>query len=320
MDSEINSKFSDSLVVTATGTCVLNHPAFLRLATSLLIDEKMDLKPWLKIQKTKKFMGKQDQLALIAAGRCLQQAKLDETMLKQRTGLYLVVGFIPFEHSEIQNLASHSTVDGKFSMQRFSTEGLDAVNPLLTFRCLPNMPAYHISANFGIQGPYFVTYPDAGQFYLAIEQAKMALLNNEIDVALIGAVADQDNFLVQHHLKRILDPQQLTQSDSAGFICLECENSAVDREADILFRLDDFHYDYKAPNYLQQIPASTEAFYSSPNAALEFERELSSFGPPSLAISLHLNQTNSSKFNVQHRLVSSSGLTCSSEWTLYDGV
>ncbi|VAW81976.1 hypothetical protein MNBD_GAMMA12-1980 [hydrothermal vent metagenome] len=319
MDPEINTKLSDSLVVTATGACLLNHSGLHKVDASLnCMDERMEVKPWLKIQKSKKFMGKQDQLALIAAGRCLQKAQLDEALLQQRTGLYLVVGFIPFERREIQSLAENSSVDGQFSMQRFSTDGLDAVNPLLTFRCLPNMPAYHISANFGIQGPYFVTYPDAGQFYLAIEQAKMALLSNEIDVALIGAVADQNNFLVQHHLQRILEPEQLTRSDSAGFICLERENFARDRGANIVFKLTSLRYDYKAPNYLQQIPASTETFYWGPDTQLELERDLKSFGPSSLAISLHLNQHLKSMFSVKHKLVSSSGLSGSSEWNVCD--
>lgn len=52
----------------------------------------------------------------------------------------MCVGFIPFERTDIETIAQHSTQDGTFSMARFSTEGMAQVNPLLTFRCLPNMP------------------------------------------------------------------------------------------------------------------------------------------------------------------------------------
>ena len=54
-------------------------------------------------------------------------------------------------------------------------EAFAALNPLLTFRCLSNMPAFHVSVNFDVQGPYFVTYPGAGQLYLALEEAVDAL-------------------------------------------------------------------------------------------------------------------------------------------------
>ena len=182
----------------------------------------VDSSSYLKSRKQLKFMGKQDQLAVVAASQAAARAGLTPQQLAS-AGLYLVVGHIPFEEEDMLPLARESTEDGLFSMERFSSNGLDQVNPLLTFRCLPNMPAFHVSLNLGIQGPSFTTYPGLGQFYQALEQALWALHEGQIDVALVGAVADQNNFLVDYHWGRhgILSERH----DVAGFLCLQRHGS-----------------------------------------------------------------------------------------------
>ena len=101
---------------------------------------------------------------------------------------------------------SGSLVDGAFSMGAFASRGYRRAHPLLAFRCLPNMPAFHISVNLGILGPYVICYPSCAQTYLALEQACMALDEGQVDVALVAGVAHQTNFLVQHHFARIEHP------------------------------------------------------------------------------------------------------------------
>jgi hypothetical protein len=165
--------------------------------------------PYMKSPKMLKFMGKQDRMAVVAASRAVQKAGVHSL----KTGIYMAVGSIPFEQQDIEPLARHSAKDGRFSMEAFSTTGLDQVNPLLTFRCLPNMPIFHVSLNLGVQGPYYVTYPGVGQFYQALQHAVWALEEGEIDRALVGGVADQDNFLVR--------TLRGGGEDAAGFLCLE---------------------------------------------------------------------------------------------------
>ena len=86
-------------------------------------------------------------------------------------------GYIPFEQDDIDLLIDRLPgAEGRASRCSASRrEAFTAVNPLLTFRCLSNMPAFHVSVNFDIQGPYLVTYPGPGQFYLALEEAVAAL-------------------------------------------------------------------------------------------------------------------------------------------------
>lgn len=196
-----------------------------------------DSAPFLKSRKTRKFMGRQDELAVVAAARALASANLTAP-LGERCGLYATVGYIPFEESDITQLLEASLDGDAFSMQRFSTNAFSALNPLLTFRVLPNMPAFHVSLNFDIQGPYAVSYPGAAQFYLAMEEAFAALDAHAIDVALVVAVADQQNYLVQHHFSRIdppVDPSRLL--NAAACLVLEREEDAIARNATIRARL-----------------------------------------------------------------------------------
>ena len=192
-----------------------------------------DSTPFLKSRKSRKFMGRQDELAVIAAARALESASLSAP-LGERCGLYAAVGYIPFEESDITQLLEASLDGDAFSMQRFSTNAFSALNPLLTFRVLPNMPAFHISLNFDIQGPYAVSYPGAAQFYVALEEAFAALESHAIDVALVAAVADQENYLVRHHFSRIdppVDPSQL--SNAAACLVVEREEDALRRGAPV---------------------------------------------------------------------------------------
>jgi 3-oxoacyl-[acyl-carrier-protein] synthase II len=166
-------------------------------------------------------MGRQDDLAVAAAGLALQSASL-AAPLGERCGLYLAVGYIPFEAADIARLIDASLEGERFSMTRFAASAFGTINPLLTFRVLPNMPAFHVSLNFDVQGPYAVSYPGIGQFYGVLEDALAALESRAIDVALVGAVADQRNFLVEHHFGRLTPPIDAWRlENAAAFLAIE---------------------------------------------------------------------------------------------------
>jgi len=254
-----------------------------------------DSSGYLKVRKQRKFMGLQDELAVVAAGRALESAGLPGP-LGARAGLFLAVGYIPFEQSDIDLLLAGSLTDGRFSMERFSTDGYASVNPLLTFRCLSNMPAYHVSVNFDLQGPYFVTYPGAGQFYQALEEAAAAIRGGRIDVALVGGVAHQDNFLVRHHFRR-LEPSEDRRVDSAGILVLEAASRAGPRVRGRLLR---WTIDYRAVDPFEESPSPVEIGADG------------AMGPASLPVALA--QRPSGRF--RHELRSRDGFVASSEWEL----
>ena len=79
-----------------------------------------DPAPFLRLRKLRKFMGRQDDLAVVAAGRALASASL-AAPLGERCGLFLTVGYIPFEADDIARLLDASL------------EGEEAARGTLTF-------------------------------------------------------------------------------------------------------------------------------------------------------------------------------------------
>jgi len=258
-----------------------------------VVSTPCDPSPFLKVRKHRKFMGGQDDLAVVAAGRAIASAGLGDA-LGERAGLYLATGYIPFERADIELLLAGSLENGRFSMARFSTEGYNAVNPLLTFRCLSNMPAFHVSVNFDLQGPYFVTYPGPGQFYVALEEASAALESGAIDVALVAGVAHQDNFLVRHHFSRV-DPPAERLVDAAGCIVLERASRAGSRARG---RFLERRLVYRPCDPLEDAIAPRE---SGADGGL---------GPASLPVALSLRGPG----RFTHGILSRDGLEASSVW------
>jgi 3-oxoacyl-(acyl-carrier-protein) synthase len=260
----------------------------------------------LKVKKNRKFMGAQDDLALVAAGRALESAGLLGLPLGERAGLFLAVGYIPFEEEDIDSLLEVSADSERFCMERFSTEGYDAVNPLLTFKCLSNMPAFHISANFDIQGSYFVTYPGTGQFYLALEEACFALKMDLIDVALVCGAAHQRNFLVNHHFNRISIPVPSERlMDGAGCLVIETKDHGAERNAAIRGRLLNCEVSYSPFHPFEDRLHYTERFEG-------LNGEDGELGPASLPVALSLG----SHGTIRHEVATRDGIAASSEWEL----
>jgi 3-oxoacyl-(acyl-carrier-protein) synthase len=184
-------------------------------------------------------------------------------------------------------------------MQRLSTVGYGNLNPLMTFRCLSNMPAFHISLNFDIQGPYFVTYPGAGQFYLALEQALLALSLGAIDIAVVGGVAHQKNFLVEQHFTRV-QPPAIRLEDASGCLILERATSAAARSAAPRARLEEYRIAYCAHDPLEETLASGE---TGADAAM---------GAASLPVALCSSQSGL----LRHELRSRDGIHAVSSWSI----
>jgi hypothetical protein len=261
-----------------------------------------DAAAWLKVPKNRKFMGPQDELAVVAAGRALERAGRSATPLGERAGLYMAVGYIPFEREQLTLLLENSKdPDGGFSMARFSTSAFTALKPLLTFRCLSNMPAFHVSLNFDLQGPYFVTYPGPGQMYVALQEAVEALRAREIDVALVCGVAHQRNALVEHHFAR-LDPPVPAEAllDGAGCLVLE---RAADASGPVLARLVALAVEYTPSHPFEE----TVAFCEQVTGATLPEGRL---GPASLPVLLSLGAGR----ELRHAVTAGDGLSARSVW------
>lgn len=313
MDAPSESRLHTPLVVTGIGSSALAPPASAAEHDSAALQSELqsEVAPWLKSRKMRKFMGKQDQLAVTAAGRAARDAALDEQTLRERAGLYLSVGHVPFEGGQIEEIARGSTRAGEFCMEQFSTTAFERVNPLLTFRCLPNMPAFHVSLNLGMRGPYVVTYPCAGQFYLALECAAAALESGEVDVALVGGVADQNNFLVAYHFSRGTGPRKLGGRegvDAGAFLCLETRDGALRRGAEFKIELLSWEMSYAAPDPSEPPPFAEEITFAG--VKTEFAQPTAA----SLPLGLCRAAGGGEKAELAHRLSSPGGVEAASRW------
>jgi 3-oxoacyl-(acyl-carrier-protein) synthase len=297
----------DPVVVTGLGHVVVGPG-----------DPPCDPMPYLKVKKLRKYMGVQDDLAVVAAARALESANLRPAPsasegLGERVGLYLAVGYIPFDRADLDPLLAASLdTDGNFSMEAFSTAGFRTVNGLLTFRCLPNMPAYHVSTNFDIQGPYFVTYPGPGQFYIALEEALTALAEGSIDVALVGGVAHQRNFLVQSHFGRVEPPVAGDRlADAGGFLVLERAACAAGRGTMVKGELRDWEIRY----YSHEPWEKTRIVHEWVECDLTDRLASWELGPAALPVMLG-TAAEQKVCNAFHMLFSRGSLYCCSAWRL----
>jgi 3-oxoacyl-(acyl-carrier-protein) synthase len=277
----------------------------------------LDPRAFLVSPKSRKYMGVQDDLAVVAAGNALADAGLAGRELGERAGLYITTGYIPFNESDIAGVLEASLEDGRFSMARFAGGGFQRAHPLLTFRCLPNMPAYHVSVNFAVRGPYFVTYPGAGQAYLALEEARAALDSGEIDVALVMAVAHQRNFLVEHHFARIDRPVASSElRDVGACLVIETAERARARNAPVRGALTALQVEYTPFDALASVCEEREMVSGAtlPPGTL---------GPAALFCALGDAWRSSAgarvadriHHRVHHRIHTRDGIVAASEWT-----
>jgi 3-oxoacyl-(acyl-carrier-protein) synthase len=268
----------------------------------------------------RKFMGKQDRLAVVAASLAVGQAALSGPNLRD-AGVFLTVGYIPFERQDIDVLTRSSLDEqGRFSMDRFSEIAIKRVNPLLTFRVLPNMPIFHVSLNLGIQGRYFINYPGPGQFYTGLSRAEAALRRGEIQVALVGGVADQQNFLVRHHFSRLPkqrpDERPEGRLDVASFLVLERADFAATRGARAVLKLLKQNCEYSppaSPSGSRMVWEKVEIKGKGERLPGEAEDSISSLGPASLPVALARAVEGRGQV-LTHSLATRDGIRAGSLW------
>jgi hypothetical protein len=205
---------------------------------------------FLKDLKSLKLMSKQDRMALIAAGRAVADAEISKEDLCNRTGVYLCVGVLPFEQDQMDLLAKKSSENDVFQMKKFSIDAFGALNPLLTFRCLPNMPLFHISFNLGIQQTYFITYPGPGQWFQALERARQDLNSGLVDYALVGAVADRRNPLVRQYADKFGEPNAPDHLIDSACVWVLTNNESKKTKAQII----DLKISYEKRDFLSSPP------------------------------------------------------------------
>lgn len=215
-------------------------------------------------RKAAKLMCRDIQLAVIAANEAFQSSGLitkcidpDNVNIEPtRTAINIGAGVICCDIVELSPAVAQSITDGKFDINKWGKQGLDALTPLWLLKYLPNMPACHIAIIHDIQGPNnSITSAEAGA-HLAIEEAADVIIRGDADVALAGGCDAKVNpimMLRQCLLKRTTsenndDPESALRpfdaeakgsvfGEGSGMVILEEYEHAKQRDAKIYAEL-----------------------------------------------------------------------------------
>lgn len=265
-----------------------------------------DARPFLRNRKMLKLLSTQDSLAIVAAAEALRAAGLGDGSLGERAGLFFAVGHVSMSQPTIDTMIGQACdAEGNFSDLEFARGSYYELNPLMAFHCMPNAPAFHVSTCFDLQGPYFITFPGPGQFYTALDEARLALLDGRAEVAVVGASAAQNNVLVAYHFSRTVPPIPAEDLiDAAGFLVLETAHGAAARGATVRARLLEMKISYRRYDLERDTPRPAESFSPAIPEMTGY------FGSASLPTALALAPAGT----FEHRLATMDGIHAASRW------
>jgi len=162
-------------------------------------------------------------LGCLAAKEAAEEAAIGVRFAPERVGLYGATGLTTASfHDTAGFLEGSKGPDGRFSTRRLGEAGLRALNPLESFKILPNMGPCLLSILLGIKGPNLIFSPWEEHGAAAIVEAISAVSSGEVDCALAGAAdwpssASSLIFLKQAGLIQETD----VVSASAAYLVLE---------------------------------------------------------------------------------------------------
>jgi 3-oxoacyl-[acyl-carrier-protein] synthase II len=195
-------------------------------------------------RKSIKYMGPCTQMAVLAAGRALRDARLlDEaaSSAREQAALLVATGPIAFDVEQaVASVGREAAVD----LLGYGGEGLRRCHPLLPFKMLLNMPLGLVSIVFGIRGPNLILYPGADQGACAFSHALRGLRQGRFARALVGGSAHTLGLAPILSLRResrlAASPDRAqpfseqhagwAPADQAAFMVLETEREASRRQ------------------------------------------------------------------------------------------
>lgn len=212
-------------------------------------------------RKATKLMSRDIELSVVAAYEAFQISGLvtkafdpdNVTLIPERTAISFGAGLISCDLEEIGACAALSVTDGKFDIQKWGKQGLEALTPLWLLKYLPNMLPCHIGIVHDIQGPSNTITCGEAAGYIAIAEAAEMITRGDADVALGGGGEAKVNPIImirqclhqRSTMKRNDDPAGACRpfdkdasgavfGEGAGVVVLEELETAKKRGATIL--------------------------------------------------------------------------------------
>ena len=222
--------FFDGLAAGATGA----HRPLLQLEGSPLEGQEVGWVPGLEEAlgtlpaKLRKFMSEAAILGCLAGREAWDQAALGGRVDPEQVGIYAATGLTAANYESSRELLS-SCIDpgGEFSEALLGSRGLASMNPLDSFRILPNMPPCMLAILLGIRGPSLVFNPFEDQGAAALVEAVLAVAQGDVEAALVGAAdtPSAPSSLVYLRQSGLLREDEIPSPGAAYFV-LESRSSA----------------------------------------------------------------------------------------------
>lgn len=182
-----------------------------------------------------KFMSPAALIGCLAGKEAADQAHITERFAPHRIGIFSATGLTAANISESREmLEACMDEDGNFSEILFGEKGLPSLNPLNSFKILPNMPPCILSLILGVTGPNMIFNPWEDQAACAILEGYKAVKEGEADCVLVGAAdtpsaAPTVAYLKQHNIL----PGNTYPSSAGAYLVFESDKIASEHQRKI---------------------------------------------------------------------------------------
>ncbi|TWT44857.1 3-oxoacyl-[acyl-carrier-protein] synthase 2 [Phycisphaerae bacterium RAS1] len=181
-------------------------------------------------RKASKIMARDIVLAVAAAHRAAADAGLRTKCLLERGdvqppsnidsarfGANIGAGLICADLPELAEALASASPEGKFSIARWGTEGMNNLTPLWLLKFLPNMLACHVTIVHDAQGPSNTITCGEASSHLAIGEAFRAIQRGVADVCICGGAESKDNPMAL--MRQSLGKRLSTRNDAPQAAC-----------------------------------------------------------------------------------------------------
>ncbi len=111
----------------------------------------------------------------------------------RRFGANIGAGLISADLPELAGALSTAAEDGRFSLSRWGSEGMNNLTPLWILKFLPNMLACHVTIVHDAQAPSNTITCMEASSHLAIAEAYRTIARGDADVCICGGVESKIN-------------------------------------------------------------------------------------------------------------------------------
>ncbi len=194
--------------------------------------------------KSLRFMSRETRFSVCALVRCLKDAKVtvNETYGAGDIALFSGTGSSGINLDDIQNLLDNAANDetGQFDPVKFGQVALNRLNPLTSFKILPNMPPSVAAIQAGIKGANLIFNPWEGNALLALSEAMHEVTSRREEIVFCGGSdckTHSNAFVTFIEYGLLNDEREPVLSEGSAWLAVEACSRAEQRNADMYCKI-----------------------------------------------------------------------------------